>query len=182
MSYSQSSSSDSGSQSTSGSGILYQTPATSNVLTFKFVQFNPDITNCSLAGPDGVQHPAIFSTDNRMTIVQNFQSELTGTITWTHPATVELPGLVSRQSVRQWLSLTRDKAQRTMVFRGHAFTWRPSWEDLCLYDQGTELIRCQVKRTNNSLKVQIDTRGIPQGLVECIVVAIIILQSGRRID
>ncbi|KAH8834009.1 hypothetical protein DL96DRAFT_1810371 [Flagelloscypha sp. PMI_526] len=178
MSFSQSSSSDSGSQA----GILYATPTTSNVLTFEFVRFNPDITNCSLAGPGGVQHPAIFSTDNGMTVVQNFQSELTGAINWTHPATVELPGLVGRQTVRQWLSLTRDRTQRTMVFRGQTFTWRPSWEDLCLYDQGTELIRCQVKRTDSFLKVQIDTRGIPQGLVECIVVAIVILQSGRRID
>ncbi|KAH8825949.1 hypothetical protein DL96DRAFT_1817367 [Flagelloscypha sp. PMI_526] len=168
MSLLQSSSSDLMSQDASGAGILYQTPTTPNFLAFEFVRFSPDITNCSISGPGGIQHPAVFSADNTVTIIQNFQSELTG--------------LVCRQTIREWLSLTRDRMQRTMIFGKQAFKWGPSWEDLCLYDQGTELIRCQLKRANSSLMVQIDTRGIPQGLVECIVVAIVILQSGRRID
>lgn len=78
-------------------------------LTYYFTNFAPDITNCSVFGPQSQKCFSIISMNPAYTTVQNAERNSIAIIEWlTHP-TVEVRDLLPKQAVSHWLPLSTNQ-------------------------------------------------------------------------
>lgn len=125
-------------------------PAHPNMVTFFFIDLNSDILNCNVVNG---QAKRVFQivTDSQMqgyTMIKNAEGRNISLIEWQAQSgpMIEIRGHVSKQYVKNWLGLTRDKrsvfvaepeqgpcsllsshtiSSRTMSVRGMSYVWAP---------------------------------------------------------
>jgi len=119
----------------------------SELVTFSFTSFSPDLNNCVVMGPH--QQPYMYiTTDLRWptyTIFQDVQGEIIALIEWQDHPLVEIRDVVSKCRVADWLSLAADRKwvhyldlsgsilkilpslprSRIMFCGGSSYTWSP---------------------------------------------------------
>ncbi|KAG6810776.1 hypothetical protein H0H92_010404, partial [Tricholoma furcatifolium] len=83
----------------------------STLVTYKITNFAPHVLNSSVIGPDGRVCFAIC-TDEQMpgyTAIKNAQGNPIALIEWKSSPVIEIRGLLSKQPVHSWLSLSPDR-------------------------------------------------------------------------
>ncbi|TFY59544.1 hypothetical protein EVG20_g7758 [Dentipellis fragilis] len=124
-------------------------PPPSEFVMYHITGFSPTILNASVVGPRGQTHLRIITdlANPHHTIWRDAQRRTVAMVDWGTRSTVEMPGLLARQSVRSWLRLSSDRTYvtvspcvivseltlrqrssrtRTMEVRGMQYTWAPS--------------------------------------------------------
>ncbi|KAJ8081794.1 hypothetical protein AAF712_010328 [Marasmius tenuissimus] len=176
-----------GASSSSVYGALpYATPPpAANLVTYYLTSFNPDLLNCTVIGPS--QRPSHFIiTDPQQpgyTIVKDSGGKSVALVEWqTHPL-VEIRGVMSKQRVRDWLSLTSDKRSRRMSVRGNRYFWAPDERYINLYSaDGTPQFLARISRGHNTITLDLTGEALRLGFLDIAVTATLLLQSGRNID
>jgi len=160
-------------------------PPISDFNTLYFTSLTPNLLNVTVVGPGCRPHYHI-DTDASMpnyTVLKDTAGKKLALVEWrTHPC-VEVRGLLPKQNVRDWLRLSEDKRSRSMQIGGARYMWTPRERYLCLYttDAAPELL-ARVSKVQRTINLEITSRAIYLGLQESIVVATLLLQSGRPID
>ncbi|CAA7266887.1 unnamed protein product [Cyclocybe aegerita] len=80
-------------------------------LTFRLAPIHPDIFNCSLIGPSGHTILTVSSEFTEMGAYTHFRKDgaILATIDWCQKPTVVIHGIVNKQPISQWLSLSADR-------------------------------------------------------------------------
>ncbi|KAF8962579.1 hypothetical protein BDZ97DRAFT_2021739 [Flammula alnicola] len=161
-------------------------PEYSNLVTFYFTSFSPNILNCTVIGPQARVYYRIV-TDNQMpgyTVIKNAEGKNVSLIEWQAHPMIEVRGLLSKQHVRTWLGLTADKRSRTMTVRGMQYTWAPRDKSINLYAGGHRgpTFLARITRANGAITLDMTQDAIQLGLLDPIVAAALLLQCGRNID
>ncbi|KAJ7147788.1 hypothetical protein C8R43DRAFT_889469 [Mycena crocata] len=140
--------------------------STSRLLTFTFNSFDSTVLNSSLVGWDNRTyfHIATSSAPAR-TVVEDASHTRVGMITWNTRPIVGIDDLGWTKLVSRWLSLSADRACRTMEVEDQTFMWQPN--SRCI-----EV--CTV--------IQLTPGTIQRGLLKVVVVSAVLLISGRSID
>ncbi|KAF8155943.1 hypothetical protein B0H34DRAFT_660076 [Crassisporium funariophilum] len=161
-------------------------PSDSNLVTFYFTSFSPTIFNCTVIGPQAQVYYRVV-TDNYMpgyTVIKNAEGKNISLIEWqTHPL-IEVRDLLAKQHIRTWLGLTKDKSSRTMTVRGMQYTWTPRDKSINLYtgEHKNPRFLARITRANGTITLDMTNDAIQLGLLDPIVAAALLLQSGRNID
>ncbi|KAF9476962.1 hypothetical protein BDN70DRAFT_949149 [Pholiota conissans] len=161
-------------------------PAHPNLINYYFINFNPNILNCSIVNSQS-QTVYRIVTDNQMpgyTVIKNVEGKNVSLVEWqTHPM-VEVRGQLSKQYVRTWLPLSSDKSSRTMTVRGMTYTWAPRERSINLYAGGSRnpMFLAKITRTNGAITLEMTPDAVQLGLLDTAVSAALLLQCGRNID
>ncbi|ESK89078.1 hypothetical protein Moror_5353 [Moniliophthora roreri MCA 2997] len=164
------------------SGSSNTTP--NSVLTFQFTAFNPTILNCTVLGPGSTPYFRVVD-NNPFTVFQNKDGRSIAVIEWRQsPGTVvEVRDIIQKQLVSTWLALSPDRTYRTMIARNMSLVWLPRDDYVGLFTTGSSAdLYAKIIRGNSSVTLQITSQAVQLGLLESCIVAVVLLQSGRRID
>ncbi|KAH8831714.1 hypothetical protein DL96DRAFT_1779041 [Flagelloscypha sp. PMI_526] len=161
----------------------------SKMVSFVFT-YEQDILNSSVLGPKGQQYFAI-GTDvgKHLTTPTTIIQSAKGTharIEWRQPhSTVEWSGILEKQRAGAFLRLTPDQKQRFMTFKQNQFVWSPSNTSVLLTKEssyGSEVV-ARIDTTHvKSTIVDVTAEGVAQGILESVILAVVLLMSGRPID
>ncbi|EDR00903.1 uncharacterized protein LACBIDRAFT_333766 [Laccaria bicolor S238N-H82] len=122
-------------------------------LSFEFSPTHPNILNSSVTGPGSQTYLSAMSVQYS-TIVTKSNGDPVARIEWhTHPW-VEVPGVVDRQLVSQWLPLSADMSYRAMQ------TPNDDGANVRLKPPGGHFTKRQVVQWN--IKFQQSLRGAPE--------------------
>ena len=105
-------------------------------------------------------------------------------IEWNAYPWVEIPNVVDRQPVSQWLPLYADMSHRMMRVNGRNYYWVPQDGAILLKTTWPNQPNDQLERiTQNPGKAMLEltTRAINSGLFETAVVATLLFQTGRNL-
>ena len=83
----------------------------SNVISFFFTSYSPNIFNCTVVGPKAQPYYTIV-TDNQMpgyTVLKNMEGKNVSLVEWQQHPSVEIRGMVSKQTVGNWLRLSPNR-------------------------------------------------------------------------
>ncbi|KAH8831712.1 hypothetical protein DL96DRAFT_1779026 [Flagelloscypha sp. PMI_526] len=178
----------------------------SKMVSFVFT-YEEDILNSSVLGPKGQQYFAI-GTDvgKHLLILTTIIQSANGTharIEWGQPhSTVEWNGVLEKQTTGALLRLTPDRKQRFMTFKQTQFVWSPSnapvlvglvqfiytmlaltsFELSTASSYGSEVVARVDTIHVKSTIVDVSAEGIAQGFLEIVILAVVLLMSGRPID
>ncbi|KAF8989484.1 hypothetical protein BDQ17DRAFT_1256810 [Cyathus striatus] len=165
-------------------GLLPSVPSAPSILTFRFISCNPNILSCLVNGPKGYPYFSVSSTpDFSSSTIYRSGGPAIATIFWRSPPTIESQ-LVLRQNVAQWLPLDGQQNYRTMTISGRVYGWYPRGAYLCLCSAGPAPpeLYARVSRSGNEVVLEVAPEAIQLGLLEFIIIATVVLQSGRVID
>ncbi|KAH8831715.1 hypothetical protein DL96DRAFT_1779043 [Flagelloscypha sp. PMI_526] len=161
----------------------------SKTISFVFT-YDHDILNSSVLGPKGRQYFAIGTDVGKhlmspTTIIQSAEGTH-ARIEWRQPCpTVEWNGVLENQTTGEFLRLTPDQKGRFMTFGRTQFVWLP-FNTSVLLSTGSpsspEVVACVNIAPYKSTILDIAAESIGQGMLEKIVLAVVLLLSGRRID
>ncbi|KAH8804294.1 hypothetical protein DL96DRAFT_1822668 [Flagelloscypha sp. PMI_526] len=161
----------------------------SKMISFVFT-YDQDILNSSVLGPKGQQYFAIGTDVGRhlttpTTIIQSSKGTHVR-IEWSQPhSTVEWNGVLEKQRTGAFLRLTPDQKQRFMAFKQTRFVWSPSNTSVLLTKDSsytTEVV-ARINTTHvKSTIVDVTAEGVAQGILESVILAVVLLMSGRPID
>ncbi|THV04713.1 hypothetical protein K435DRAFT_648706 [Dendrothele bispora CBS 962.96] len=158
----------------------------SELLTFSFTSFCPDLSNCAVMGPH--QQPYLFiSTDLQRptyTIFHDAQGGVIAYIEWQEQPMVQIRDMVSKCRVTDWLGHSLDKKSRIMFCGGSSYTWSPKnmSHDLFSLEESSEpkfLARISKGRTTMFLDITGETLNL--GLLNATIVATFLLQCNTRV-
>jgi hypothetical protein len=92
-------------------GALPYPSAASNSLTLSFPTFNPSDLNCTATGAQGQTYYSIVTEPHNpgYTIVKNASGKSIALIEWQSHPLVDIRGIFSKQSVKDWLKLAADR-------------------------------------------------------------------------
>ncbi|KAH9481707.1 hypothetical protein JR316_0006234 [Psilocybe cubensis] len=156
------------------------------LLTFNMGLNNPDILNCSICGPTGTPYIEITSDYNSApcTFFRKRDGTVLAHIEWTTRPMVSIPGIVNKQPISQWLTLSIDRRSRMMVSRDKPFTWVPKDNQIALFanEPAFRDPLATISRIRNLVTLKLSTEAVTAGLLESCIVATVLLQSGRNID
>ncbi|KAF9027009.1 hypothetical protein BDZ89DRAFT_1015895 [Hymenopellis radicata] len=160
-------------------------PAPANFTTFYLTSFNPSVLNCTVIGPQQMTYFTIV-TDPQMptyTVIKDAKSRNIGLMEWQASPLVELRGVLSKQKVKHWLKLSHDKASRTMDVRGTRYLWAPQEQYINLYSSGSSpRLLGRICRGQGTITVDIASEAMQLGLLDTLITATVLLQSGKNID
>lgn len=156
--------------------------APSAKLSFEFSPTHPDILNCTVTGP-GSQTYLSAMTVQYATIITKRNGDPVARIEWNAHPWVEIPNVVDRQLVSQWLPLSADMSYRTMRLNGRNYYWVPHNGAILLSAWPNQLDGPlgRISRTANKVVLELTAQAISAGLFEAAVVATLLLQSGRNL-
>ncbi|KAF9010118.1 hypothetical protein BDQ17DRAFT_1235143 [Cyathus striatus] len=167
-------------------GALPYPSVPSNLLTFYFTSFNPDLLNCAVVGPQGQPYYRVV-TDNHMpgyTVIKNAEGKSISLIEWQSHPFIEIRGTLAKQNVRNWLRLSHDRASRSMEVRGMRYTWAPRDKSIILFagtpSQPTFLAK--VTRAHGTIVLEITPDALQLGILDSTITAALLLQCGRNVD
>ena len=173
--------------------LHYSDPATYGVLpsvettaptelTFEFSPTHPDILNCSITGPGSQTYLSAMSVQYS-TIITKRNGDPVARIEWNAHPWVEIPNVVERQLVSEWLPLSSDMSFRTMRINGRNYYWVPHNGAILLTAWPNQLDGHlgRIRRTANKVELELTAQAISTGLFEVAVVATLLLQSGRNL-
>ncbi|KAF5379020.1 hypothetical protein D9615_006075 [Tricholomella constricta] len=157
----------------------------SNLVTYHITNFSPNVLNSKVVGPNG-QVQFIIKTDNEVpgyTVIKDPQQNSIALVEWKSSPIVEIRGLLAKQPVRNWLSLSPDRSARSMEVRGSKYIWAPHNQSINLHASDfARTFLANISRTQTSIAIQITSDALQQRLLESIIIAALLLQCGRNID
>ncbi|TFK32345.1 hypothetical protein BDQ12DRAFT_617238 [Crucibulum laeve] len=167
-------------------GALPYPAASSNLVTFYFTSFSPDILNCSIVGPQGQTLYRVV-TDNQMpgyTVIKNAEGRNISLIEWQAHPFIEIRGILPKQNVRNWLRLSPDRASRTMDVRGMRYMWSPSDKAISLFAGSAShpTFLSKITRTHGNITLDMASDALQLGILDTVIAAALLLQCGRNID
>ncbi|KAL0580430.1 hypothetical protein V5O48_001583 [Marasmius crinis-equi] len=159
----------------------------STIVTFTFTAFNPSIMNCTVVGPNNA--PSFYViTDPAMpayTLFKTPDGKSFGLIEWGRTSQVEVRGIVAKQSTSQFLRLSSDQRFRVMQIGGHDYMWIPGQGSIMLYPAGVSASNgsrlAQMRMRGQNVILEIDQNAARSGLLNPVIVAVVLLQSGRAL-
>ncbi|KAJ3781170.1 hypothetical protein GGU10DRAFT_390819 [Lentinula aff. detonsa] len=163
-------------------------PLRPSIHLFHFTNLNPDILNCTVVGPKSIPYFRVSNNNPspNFTLFQNREGRSIAIIEWIGSAgpVVEVRDIIHKQFVATWLQLTSDRKHRLMKARDRTFVWVPQDERVGLYTYGTTTpeLYARLSRTEGGFTLEITSTAIQEGLIECCVVAAVLMQSGRLIE
>ncbi|KAH8822236.1 hypothetical protein DL96DRAFT_1714579 [Flagelloscypha sp. PMI_526] len=169
---------------TLGALPFYQPPSQPSLLVFELVG-QPDVLNCCMLDRDRRAYPIVIPdpSNSRATIVQGMGKERIAAVEWGASPIVSIRGgILPRQPVYQWLTLTPDGRQRLMDVRGTQYIWSPQRDILTLTKPSTSAICARVVVSQAGARIEIDSHHLHQGFLESVIVATILLCCGRALD
>jgi hypothetical protein len=107
-------------------------PPPCSFVEFHFTSFNPTILDSVVIGPNN--QPCYFvSTDpSGFTVIQDRHGMNVSFIEWqTHPI-VEIQDRLARQTVENWLRISRDQQTRLMDYRKTRYSWSTYNQHICV--------------------------------------------------
>ncbi|EPQ50462.1 hypothetical protein GLOTRDRAFT_133842 [Gloeophyllum trabeum ATCC 11539] len=160
-------------------------PTLADRAIFVFTDYNPSILNCTIV--DNRARTVFYistETTPRYTFVKDRDGRNLGVIEWqTHPS-VEIRGIVPKQEVRSWLALSPDARSRVMTVQNARYAWAPSGSHILLYTTTSSVpqVLGKVSKTASTVTLELSAAALELGLLECAIVATLLMQSGRNID
>ncbi|KAJ3969579.1 hypothetical protein EV361DRAFT_998694 [Lentinula raphanica] len=167
---------------------IFSSPAVPSIHQFRFTNLNPNILDCTVVGPRSV--PYFRVTNNsptpNFTLFQNQEGKSIAVIEWresTGPV-VEVRDIIRKQFVATWLQLSSNRQYRFMQVHDRTFVWMPKGENVELYTYGTgsPVFYAKLSRTRREVVLDMTSAAVQEGLLDCCVVAVVLLQSGRLIE
>ncbi|KAK7462826.1 hypothetical protein VKT23_007403 [Stygiomarasmius scandens] len=159
----------------------------SELVTFSFTSFSPDLNNCVVMGPH--QQPYMYiTTDLRWptyTIFQDVQGEIIAFIEWQDHPLVEIRDVVSKCRVADWLSLAADRKSRIMFCGGSSYTWSPKNMCFDLYsseESSEPKFLARLSKGKSTMFLDIAGETLNLGLLDATIVATFLLQCNAKID
>ncbi|KAF8650896.1 hypothetical protein AX16_005043 [Volvariella volvacea WC 439] len=177
-----------GSQAPSIFGALpYPTaPSAPNLLTFQFLSFRPDITNCTVVGPQNQVYYQIVTEPHNpgYTVVKDSKGKNLSLVEWQSHPLVEIRGVMQKEPVKNWLKLSNTKTSRSMDIRGMQLVWAPQERSINLYFSTSAGVKCMAKvtRAPTAVTIEVTTEAYQMNLMDSIITATLLLQCGRNID
>ncbi|KAJ4467244.1 hypothetical protein J3R30DRAFT_3718147 [Lentinula aciculospora] len=163
-------------------------PSSPSIHQFKFTAFNPDILDCTILGPQSSSYFRVLNNtpSPNFTLFQNREGKSIAVIEWRESSgpVVEVRDIIHKQFVSSWLQLSTDRKYRHMKARDRNFVWVPQDQYVGLYTYGTTTpeLYARLSRTEGGVTLEITSTAIREGLLECCIVAVVLLQSGRTIE
>ncbi|KAG6915920.1 hypothetical protein DXG01_009250 [Tephrocybe rancida] len=160
-------------------------PAPPKILTFYFVSLRPNILNSTVIGPQSQKYFDISTSSPNVGASTVFlkSGQPFAAIEWTNQPAVEVYGLVPRQTTARWMELSRDQSYRSIQVHGKWYAWVPRDSVYSLFTVGPnqpELL-ARISREPDTIKLEVTAHAVQIGLLESVVVATVLLQSGRNI-
>ncbi|KAJ3880443.1 hypothetical protein F5051DRAFT_160205 [Lentinula edodes] len=155
---------------------------------FQFTAFNPDILDCTVLGPSSNTYFRVLNNtpSQNFTLFQNREGKSIAVLEWrgSSGVVVEVRDIIRKQFVASWLQLSTDGKYRFMNAHDRTFVWVPQDEYVGLYTYGTTTpeLYARLSRADGGVTLEITSTAIRESLLECCVVATVLLQSGRSID
>ncbi|KAJ3932484.1 MAG: hypothetical protein NXY57DRAFT_1038382 [Lentinula lateritia] len=155
---------------------------------FRFTAFNPDILDCTVLGPSSNTYFRVLNNtpSQNFTLFQNREGKSIAVLEWrgSSGVVVEVRDVIRKQFVASWLQLSTDGKYRFMYAHDRTFVWVPQDGYVGLYTYGTTTpeLYARLSRTDGGVTLEITSTAIRESLLECCVVATVLLQSGRSID
>jgi hypothetical protein len=152
-------------------------------MIFEFSHTHSDILNCSIIGP-GCQTYLSAMSVQYATIIIKRNGDPVARIEWSAHLWVEIPNVVDRQPVSQWLPLSADMSYRTMRVNGRNYYWVPQDGAILLKttwpNQPNEQLG-RITRNPDKVVLELTAQAINSGLFETAAVATLLFQSGRNL-
>ncbi|KAJ7214346.1 hypothetical protein GGX14DRAFT_610686 [Mycena pura] len=115
------------------------------------------------------------------------------------PPQVEVHKVLRRQPLAAWLGVSYDASYRIMHAPGHRYVWVPQKHSICMYDwngaagpqmyawndtahQPVPRLLARIEQVDEKTTLEIAVDAIHPGLLEMVVVATTVFQSGCSID
>ncbi|KAL0572823.1 hypothetical protein V5O48_009151 [Marasmius crinis-equi] len=164
-------------------------PASSNLITFVFTSFNPNILNCTITGSNGQPHFYV-ATDASMpsfTILKRTDGRPFGVIEWRSHPVIEIKDAVKKQFASQFLQLSQDQRTRTMKIDHQEYVWVPQsnqvdaiWLYRANATRSPPLAR--VVKSGRNIQLELSPEAVQAGLLQPSLLAVALLHSGRQIE
>ncbi|KAF5376268.1 hypothetical protein D9615_008553 [Tricholomella constricta] len=166
--------------------LPYTGIAVSDLVTFYFSSFRPDVLNCVVTGR---QNQVYYRIDTDIdaagySVITNSEGAKIALVEWRNSPAVEVRGVVHKQPINHWLRLSPNRSSRDMEVRGMRYVWTPVDKSINLYTSGISGVTFLARITRGSahISLEITPDALQLGLLDSVIVATLLLQCGRNID
>ncbi|VDB88874.1 unnamed protein product [Peniophora sp. CBMAI 1063] len=157
-----------------------------DALVFHITDFKSTILNSTVVNPQGQAQMRVITEPKpgRPTIWTDTSRRTVAFVDWGHQPAIEIPGLLPRTAVRDWLRTSADRKSRFMALRGVNYFWAPDGPSICLWmPQGnTSVLLARVGRSQSGAALEMTRQAMQYGLLEACVVASTLFLSGVPLD
>ncbi|KAJ4473151.1 hypothetical protein J3R30DRAFT_3296931 [Lentinula aciculospora] len=160
---------------------------TADFQMYYFTTMNPSILSCTLTKSNG-QPQYYITTDSWLPGYTQFKSvegQSMVLIEWnSRAAEVEIRGALRKQYASDFLQLSRDRRFRIMTFGGEQYAWVARDTTICMYkvNSSSANFLARLCKEQGIIRLEVSPIAIQTGLLPAIVLAVVLLQAGRRID
>ncbi|EPQ52257.1 hypothetical protein GLOTRDRAFT_47436 [Gloeophyllum trabeum ATCC 11539] len=154
-------------------------------LCLTFAAFSPTILHSVLIDAKANIHYRVESNSSPIfTFIKDSRGRSVAIIEWRSHPTIEIRGVAPKQSIQNWLGLSRDGLSRIMTVGNRQYAWAPNGRHICLYATSSAAPQplVTVSKTQATVTLEVTPRALELGLLEPSIVATVLLQSGRNID
>ncbi|KAF9458629.1 hypothetical protein BDZ94DRAFT_1325399 [Collybia nuda] len=173
----------------SGFGAFLQSPSVppQSFTNFRFILANGDIRNSVVSGPQNKQYFTVMTSPNNpgFTVIKSGDDRAVGAIGWQKPVFLEIPGIVARQTTKNWIGLSANYRYRTMDVKGRRFFWVPQSNVMSLYSSTSgshPAPTAKITEGAGFIDLEITPEGVTAGLLEICIVAGVLFGSGCNLD
>ncbi|KAH9956215.1 hypothetical protein BC827DRAFT_1139961 [Russula dissimulans] len=166
-----------------------RSPPSPDATIFYITDFRPNVLNASVLDARGRQCYKIGTDAARphRTVYYDAHRRTVALIDWAGAgacSSVEMPGLLPRQPLRNWLHTASDRASRVMDVRGIAHIWVPEGEDICLYyaNRSNSQRLGRICVTRDAVQIELSQHAMEARLAEVCILSASIFLSGFNID
>ncbi|THV04750.1 hypothetical protein K435DRAFT_648774 [Dendrothele bispora CBS 962.96] len=158
----------------------------SNSLALNFTSMNPNILNCTVVGPNNQPYYYVV-TDSSLpgyTVFKSNDNKSVALVEWKRQCQIEIRDIVCKQPASSFLSLSPDRQYRVMTVAGQQYMWAPRNDVICLYTGGSSspTLLAQLSKKKGTMKLELAPSAVQAGLLLPSLAAVVLLQSGQRID
>ncbi|KAG6851622.1 hypothetical protein C0991_007497 [Blastosporella zonata] len=158
------------------------TPSPPTIITFHFVSLRPNVLNSIIIGPESQKYFDVITNSPNVGASTVFKKagQPFAMIEWTSQPMVDVYGIVPLQAAGGWMELSHD--QRSIKVHGKWYAWVPRDKIYSLFTVGPNQpeLMARVSREADTINLEITARAVQIGLLECVVVATVLLHSGRN--
>ncbi|KAJ7121406.1 hypothetical protein C8R44DRAFT_166026 [Mycena epipterygia] len=173
------------------------TDAYEEVLSLDFVcrRKSRSILNCTVVSPDGCTPYFHIVTSSDVHPAQTFfrtnKGRTVAAVEWDSKgrgAYVEVHKTVAKQRVSEWLGVSGDASYRMMYAYGQSYVWVPQSNSICMYHWSPSTLGdiphllARIEKEDRKVRLEITLEAVNRGLLEMVVVATTLFQSGCCID